>query len=122
MTIERLQAQALTVNIAVPTLAGAAVALREPEREAEERARNTAARAYTVEFFEGLGYDVMPSETNFIFVDIRRPAADFRAACREHGVGVGRDFRPMEQTHARISIGTLDEMERACGVFEQVLA
>lgn len=121
-TIERLQTQALTVNIAVPTLAGAAVALREPEREVAERERNTAARAYTVEFFGNLGYDVMPSETNFIFVDIRRPASEFRSACREHGVGVGRDFQPMEQTHARISIGTLDEMERACGVFEQVLA
>jgi histidinol-phosphate aminotransferase len=123
-TIEKLQAQALTVNIAVPTLAGAAVALQEPAREVEvqERERNTAARAYTIEFFEGLGYDVMPSQTNFIFVDIGRPAADFRAACREHGVGVGRDFPPMEQTHARISIGTLDEMERACGIFEQVLA
>jgi histidinol-phosphate/aromatic aminotransferase/cobyric acid decarboxylase-like protein len=37
-------------------------------------------------------------------------------------VGVGRDFRPMEKTHARISIGTLGEMQRACSVFKEVLA
>jgi len=67
-------------------------------------------------------YDVLPSETNFIFVNIRRPASEFRAGCRERGVGVGRDFPPMEQTHARISIGTMDEMQRACAVFEEVLA
>lgn len=121
-TIARLQALALTVNIAVPTLAGASVALEDPDREAQERERNTEARAHTIDFFEGLGYQVMPSQTNFIFVDIGRPAAEFRDACREHGVGVGRDFPPMEQTHARISIGTLDEMRRACEVFEQVLA
>ncbi len=121
-TIEKLQSLALGVNIAVPTLAGAYAALQDGAREAQEKARNTEARSYTMDFFDNLGYEVLPSETNFIFVNIGRPAAEFRAACREHGVGVGRNFPPMEQTHARISIGTLDEMERACGVFEQVLA
>ena len=121
-TIEKLQTLALTVNIAVPTLAGAHVALQDPARELKERERNTVARTYTIGFFNGLGYEVMLSQTNFIFVNIGRPAAGFRSACREHGVGVGRNFPPMEQTHARISIGTLDEMTRACGVFKQVLA
>ncbi len=121
-TVEKLQSLALTVNIAVPTLAGAYVALQDPAREVQERERNTEARTYTVGFFNGMGYDVMRSDTNFIFVNIGGPAAEFRSACREHGVGVGRNFPPMEQTHARISIGTLDEMQRACGVFKQVLA
>jgi histidinol-phosphate/aromatic aminotransferase/cobyric acid decarboxylase-like protein len=35
---------------------------------------------------------------------------------------VGRDFPPMENTHARVSIGTMDEMRRAAEVFRQVLA
>jgi len=121
-TIETLQALALGQNIAVPTVAGAYVALQDPGREVQERERNTEARSYTIDFFDGIGYDVMASQTNFIFVDIGRPAAGFRSACREHGVGVGRDFPPMEQTHARISIGTLDEMQRACRVFKEVLA
>jgi len=121
-TIARMQSLGLIVNTAVPSVAGAVVALQQPEREARERARNAEARRYTIEFFTDLGYEVMPSYTNFIFVNIGRPAAEFRAACREHGVGVGRDFPPMEKTHARISIGALDEMERACGIFEQVLA
>ena len=121
-TIETLQALALPVNIAVPTLAGASVALQDPRREVQERERNTEARTYTIDFFSDIGYQVMPSQTNFIFVNIGRPAAGFRSACREHGVGVGRNFPPMQQTHARISIGTLDEMQRACGVFKKVLA
>jgi histidinol-phosphate aminotransferase len=112
----------IDMNIAVPTVNGAFVALQDKGYELIEQRRNTAARQYTIDFFRGLGYDVFDSQTNFMFVNIGRPAAEFRSACRERGVGVGRDFPPMEKTHARISIGTLDEMQRACVVFKEVLA
>jgi histidinol-phosphate/aromatic aminotransferase/cobyric acid decarboxylase-like protein len=45
----------------------------------------------------------------------------FRDACREQGVVVARDFPPLERSHCRISIGTLDEMKRATQVFAKVL-
>jgi len=121
-TIEKLQSLALGMNISVPSVSGAYTALQDPSYERKEKGRNTEARQYTADFFNGLGYEVFDSNTNFIFADIGRPAADFRSACREHGVGVGRDFPPMEKTHARISIGTMDEMQRACEVFKEVLA
>jgi histidinol-phosphate aminotransferase len=53
-------------------------------------------------------------------VDLRRPADEFRAACRDRGVLVGRTFPPLD-TWARISMGTADEMRRAAEVFKQVL-
>jgi len=121
-TIEKLQSLALGMNISVPSVSGAYTALQDPSYEGKEKRRNTEARQYTADFFNGLGYKVFDSNTNFIFANIGRPAADFRSACREHGVGVGRDFPPMEKTHARISIGTMDEMQRACEVFKEVLA
>ena len=34
---------------------------------------------------------------------------------------IPRDFPPMEKTHCRISIGTMEEMRRACDVFAEVL-
>jgi histidinol-phosphate/aromatic aminotransferase/cobyric acid decarboxylase-like protein len=34
---------------------------------------------------------------------------------------VGRDFPPFEKTHARISVGTMDEMQKATDVFRNVL-
>ena len=34
---------------------------------------------------------------------------------------VGRDFPPFEKTHARISLGTMDEMQKATAVFRNVL-
>jgi histidinol-phosphate/aromatic aminotransferase/cobyric acid decarboxylase-like protein len=35
---------------------------------------------------------------------------------------IGRDFPPYDQTHARISVGTMAEMQRAVKVFDKVLA
>jgi histidinol-phosphate aminotransferase len=54
-------------------------------------------------------------------MDIKRPAAGFRDACRAAGVLVGRDFPPYEKTHCRISIGTMAEMQKAVEVFKKVL-
>ena len=49
-------------------------------------------------------------------------AADVgRAACLAEGVSVGRDFPPYEDRYCRVSIGTMDEMQRAVAVFKTVL-
>jgi histidinol-phosphate aminotransferase len=86
-----------------------------------EKQRNTAVRDFTTKAFADMGYAATDSQTNFIFVNLKAPAAPFRDACREHGVLVGRDFPPYEKTHCRISMGTMEEMERAVQVFRKVL-
>jgi histidinol-phosphate aminotransferase len=86
-----------------------------------ERKRNTDVKAFTVKALADMGYTGTDSQANFIFVNIKRPAAGFRDACRAAGVLVGRDFPPYEKTHCRISIGTMDEMKRAVEVFKKVL-
>jgi hypothetical protein len=53
-------------------------------------------------------------------VDIRRDAKVFREECRLRGVEVGRPFPPL-LTHSRISIGTIEEMQRASEVFREIL-
>jgi histidinol-phosphate/aromatic aminotransferase/cobyric acid decarboxylase-like protein len=68
-----------------------------------------------------MGYEVIDAHTNHIFIDLGRPASQFREACRSLGVEVGRDFPPMERTHSRVSLGTMDEMRRAVEVFRKVL-
>jgi histidinol-phosphate/aromatic aminotransferase/cobyric acid decarboxylase-like protein len=49
-----------------------------------------------------------------------RPADEFRDACAKQGIMVGRPFPPLEKTHARISLGTMDEMKKATAVFRNV--
>jgi histidinol-phosphate aminotransferase len=68
-----------------------------------------------------MGITGTDSQTNFVFMDIKRPAAGFRDACRSQGVLVGRDFPPYEKTHCRISLGTMAEMQKAVDVFKKVL-
>ena len=68
-----------------------------------------------------MGAKPAESQGNFLFVDIGRPAKDFRDACAKSGVMVGRDFPPFEKTHCRISLGTMDEMKKATEVFRGVL-
>ena len=53
--------------------------------------------------------------------DIRRDTKEFQEACRKHDVLVGRPFPPLA-TCARISVGTMDEMQAATDVFKRVLA
>ena len=105
----------------LPAIASAVTALGNQAHIDSERARNTAVKAFTVKAFEQMGFKSTDSQTNFIFVNINRPAAAFRDACREAGVMVGRDFPPYEKTHCRISIGTQQEMDRAVAVFKKVL-
>jgi histidinol-phosphate aminotransferase len=68
-----------------------------------------------------MGAKPADSQGNFLFADIGRPAAQFRDACAQQGVMVGRDFPPFEKTHCRISLGTMDEMKRAVEVFRAAL-
>lgn len=87
-----------------------------------EKGENKRVRDWTQAQFKAMGFDSPDSQTNFIFVNIRKPAVQFRDACRAQGVAVGRDFPPMEKTYARISLGRMEDMEKAMVVFKQVLS
>jgi len=120
-TIAELGRFSLTFNTNSLGQIAAHAAAQDADTMRREQARNAEVKKLTVDFFENAGYSVFDSQTNFVFVDIGRPAAGFRDACRARGVRVGRDFPPFEKTHCRISIGTREEMERAIEVFNQVL-
>ena len=67
-----------------------------------------------------MGYEVLPSETNFFMVNTGRPAAEVRAAFRERGVLVGRDFPPMLD-YLRVSVGTEEEMARFMTAWKEIM-
>jgi histidinol-phosphate aminotransferase len=120
-TIKRLAKYKLALNVNVLAVGAAVASLGDPQHIEEERERNTEARKFTLDFFAEAGFKSTDSQTNFIFVELGRPAKDFREGCLKYKVRVGRDFPPFEKTHARISIGTMDEMRRATEVFKNVL-
>lgn len=120
-TIAAIAPHALDLGVNALGAAAALASLGAPEHVAHERALNRAAREYTRRFFVDAGYTPSASETNFVMVDVRRDAKTFRAACRAEGIATGRPFPPLH-THARVTIGTMDEMRQATAVFRRVLA
>ena len=109
-------------SVNVLTAAAGATTLKDAAHMDVERAENKRVRDFTVNAFKEMGYTGSASNTNFVFVNIGRPAAAFRDACAKRNVFVARDFPPMEKTHARITIGTMDEMRKAVEVFREVLS
>jgi histidinol-phosphate aminotransferase len=120
-TMKPLARVKMPYNVSVFGIAAALAGIGNPQHIAQERARNTEVRTATVKVFEELGCKATVSNANFIFVDVGRTAAEFRNACGNQWVNVGRDFPPFEHTYARISIGTAAEMKRANDVFREVL-
>jgi histidinol-phosphate aminotransferase len=96
-------------------------ALKDTAHMDWERQENKRVRDWTQGQFREMGFETPESQTNFIFVNIRRPAVEFRDGCAARGVSVGRDFPPMEKSYARISLGTMEDMQKAMVVFKQVL-
>jgi histidinol-phosphate aminotransferase len=104
-----------------PALLGAKASIEDPGRIEREAARNTAVREFTLDWFASRGFEATDAQTNFLFVNTGMPASKFREACAEHNVLVGRDFPPYQDEWMRISLGTMDEMERAVDVFGRIL-
>jgi len=112
-----------TGSLNVFGMAAATVAIAQDATfTTNERNRNKAVRDMVSKWFTDRGMKPTDCQANFMFVNIGTPARAFREACRAKGVMVARDFPPFEKTHARISLGTMEEMTKAVQVFGEVLA
>ncbi len=118
--ITALGVHSLGLNINTIGAAGAVASLDDQDHVRKERKRNGELLTSTRAFFERAGFQVAASHTNFLLADVRQPIADFRKSCLDRNVLIGRRFAPLE-THARITIGTKDEMKKAVKVFADVL-
>lgn len=122
-TIRKMAEWDATGSVNCLALAAAHASItQDPSVWTAEAKRNNEARAFTMKWFSDRGFKPTDSQTNFLFVDVKRPVREFRDACRAEGVIVARDFPPFEKSHCRISIGTMEEMRRAVAVFGRVLA
>ena len=111
-----------TGSLNVFGMAAATVAIAQDSSfTTNERNRNKAVRDMATKWFADRGMKPTDCQANFMFVDIGTPAKAFRDACRAKGVMVARDFPPFEKTHARITLGTMEEMTKAVQVFGEVL-
>jgi histidinol-phosphate aminotransferase len=120
-TIARMKGWMLGSNVNQLALAAAKTTVADSTRIADEKRKNHEAKIFTVKAFASMGYEVTPSDANFMMVDIKRDVKTFKAECIKRGVAVGRPFPPLN-THLRVSVGTMAEMEKAVEVFRTTLA
>ncbi len=99
---------------------GGVAALKDTASQAQVKRVTLDLRTKTTTELRNLGFAVIPSETNFFMVHIRRPVVPVIEDFRKKGVLVGRPFPPMLE-HLRVSVGTPDEMARFITAFKQVV-
>ena len=116
--IDRMQAYS-TGSTNVLAKWGGAAALEDHESERWVRETTLRLRKRTTAAVEAFGYEVIPSDTNFFMVHMRRPVQEVSRAFRERGILVGRAFPPMLE-HLRVSVGTEEEMDRFLEAFEDL--
>src|SRR5262245_57136777 len=120
-TIRKLSRFKLETSVNQLAIAAGLATLADKDHIDRERKVNRDAKEYTRRLFESSGCSVLPSDANFILVDLGRDARSFRDGCRRAGVFVGRAFPPLTN-HVRISIGTMDEMLRATPTLRRLVA
>jgi len=98
---------------------GGATALGDTAEQAKVREITLELRKKTTMELDKLGFDCIPSQTNFFMVHLGRQVRPVIDAFRERGVLVGRPFPPMLE-HLRVSIGTPDEMDRFLAAWKEI--
>jgi len=99
---------------------GGVAALKDTESQAKVKKLTVDLRNQTTAELKSMGYAVIPSETNFFMVHIKKPVVPVIEEFRKKGVLVGRPFPPMNE-HLRVSIGTADEMRRFMVAFKEIV-
>ena len=120
-TIERLRERQSWDSINLMALAAATASLEDPDQVTKGRRLNAETRAFTIGELKKMGFLTIPSQANFIMIDVKRPVVPLIATLKSRKVQVGRLFRPMP-SHLRVTIGRKSEMEAFLAAFREVTA
>lgn len=118
--VAKMKSWTLGSNVSQLTLVAAAAALEDSANVVGEVRRNREVKAFTRKFFGDAGYTMSTGDANFMMVDIRRNAGEFKAQAVRKRVAVGRAFASLPN-HSRITFGTMPEMKKAVAVFRELL-
>ncbi|MFQ5817005.1 MAG: histidinol-phosphate transaminase [Terriglobia bacterium] len=118
--IEKMRPHQVLESWNVMACVAALASLEDTELVPRGRARNKQARDYVRGEMKRRGYSTLPSETNFMMIDLGQEVTPVIEAFREQGIAVGRLFPSLPQ-HLRLSIGKPEEMEKFVEAFDQIL-
>lgn len=101
--------------------AAALAALDDHEHLARTRSTNAAGMRMLTDGLRKLNLGVTPSEANFLWIDLRRPAAPIADALLRQGIIVRAFEHPRTANNIRVTIGTEDQNARFLNALTKVL-
>jgi histidinol-phosphate aminotransferase len=119
-TVDAMQKHQQWDAMNVFAMVAAGASLGDHEHITAGIARNRETRNFVVSRLKQAGFESLPSDANFVMVNLRRPARPLLTAMTNAGVRVGRFFPAMPEA-MRVTIGTREEMERFVSAFGQVV-
>ncbi|PYL37395.1 MAG: histidinol-phosphate transaminase [Verrucomicrobia bacterium] len=120
-TIERMRPHQMWDSVNIMALAAAIANLNDPDQVTNGQRLNSEAKAFVTGELDKMGYKQIPSQANFIMIDMKRPVVPLIQALKQRNVQVGRLF-PALPNHMRVTIGKKNEMESFLSAFRQVAA
>lgn len=119
-TIQRLRPHQVWDSVNIMALAAAIASLDDTDHLTRGRRLNSETKKFVTGELEAMRYRHIPSQANFIMIDVRRPVRPVIDALNQRGVQVGRPF-PTLPNHLRVTIGKQAEMETFLSAFKQVV-
>jgi histidinol-phosphate aminotransferase len=118
--IQRLRAQQTSDSVNIMALVAAAASLQDSEQVEQGRRRNTEVKKFVESELDKLGFKFIPSNANFLMIDLRREVRPVIAAMRGRSVEVGRVF-PALANFMRVTVGTKPQMDTFVSTFREVM-
>jgi histidinol-phosphate aminotransferase len=119
--IELLKPLVVSYNTNAVVKYGGVAALKDTAHEAKIKQVNKQVRDKTMNELKAMGYELIPSQTNFFMINVKTDVPQVGEEFQKKGILVGRKFPPMNEW-LRVSVGTDDEMNRFMKAFKEIFS
>jgi histidinol-phosphate aminotransferase len=119
-TVSRMQDHGQWDSVNVFAAEAARASLADSMHVERGRKLNREAKTWLTNELTKMGYSMLPSDANFVMIDLKREVRPVIDAMHKNGVDVGRPFPPMTN-YLRLSIGTPEDMARFIGAFRTIM-
>ena len=119
--IDLLKPLVVSYNTSAVVKYGGVASLKDTAYEAKLKRLNKQLRDKTMNELKAMGYQTIPSQTNFFMVNVKRDVTPVGEEFTKKGILIGRKFPPLNEW-LRVSIGTEDEMNRFMTAFKEIFS
>src|SRR3954471_370780 len=119
--IELMRAQQTWDSVSIMAIVAARVSLDDAAQVTNGLKNNSETRKFVCSELDKMKFTYIPSQANFMMIDMRREVKPLIAAFKDKKVQVGRLFPPLPN-FMRVTIGTKPQMERFLAAFKEVAA